>query len=107
MMKVVLNAGSDSQKCSLFELPSGPLSEEPHDPIWEAKGVLTFPRTDFGLRPKCWQGTWWDAAEVHPGKPQLDLSKASAVECILSRRDSIIVARHEVPGKASRKRTVP
>jgi hypothetical protein len=49
-----------------------------------------------------------DAAEVHAGKPQLaaneeqpslpmsaDLSKASAVECILSRRDSIIVARHE------------
>jgi hypothetical protein len=26
------------------------------------------------------------------------LSKASAVECILSRRDSAIVARHEVPG---------
>jgi hypothetical protein len=27
-----------------------------------------------------------------------NLSKASAVECILSRRDSTIVARHEVPG---------
>ena len=27
-----------------------------------------------------------------------NLSKASAVECILSRRDSPIVARHEVPG---------
>ena len=47
-----------------------------------------------------------DAAEVHAGKPQLDLSKASAVECILSRRDSMIVARHEVPGKASLERTV-
>jgi hypothetical protein len=39
-----------------------------------------------------------DATGVHAGKPQLDLSKASAVECILSRRDSMIVARHEVPG---------
>jgi hypothetical protein len=48
-----------------------------------------------------------DAAEVHANKPQLDLSKASAVECILSRRDSMIVARHEVPAKASLKRTVP
>ena len=48
-----------------------------------------------------------DAAEVHAGKPQLDLSKASAVESILSRRESMIVARHEVPGKASLKRTVP
>jgi hypothetical protein len=46
-----------------------------------------------------------DAAEVYVGKPQLELSKASAVECILSRRDSMIVARHEVPGKASLKRT--
>ena len=27
------------------------------------------------------------------------LSKASAVECVLSRRDSTIVARHEVPGR--------
>ena len=48
-----------------------------------------------------------DAAEVHAGKPQLDLSKASAVECILSRRDSMIVARHDVPGKASLQRAVP
>jgi hypothetical protein len=28
MKVVVLNAGSGSQKCSLFELPVGPLSEE-------------------------------------------------------------------------------
>jgi hypothetical protein len=28
----------------------------------------------------------------------INLSKASAGECILSRRDSMIVARHEVPG---------
>jgi hypothetical protein len=27
-----------------------------------------------------------------------NLSKASALECLLSRRDSTIVARHEVPG---------
>jgi hypothetical protein len=61
-----------------------------------------------------------DAAEVHAGKAQLaaneeppslpmsaDLSKAETVQCILSRRDSMIVARHEVPGKASLERTVP
>ena len=49
-----------------------------------------------------------DSAEVHAGKPQLaaneeqpslpmsaDFSKASAVECILSRRDGMIAARHE------------
>jgi hypothetical protein len=34
-------------------------------------------------------------------------SRRQTVECILSRRDSMIVARHEVPGKASLKRTVP
>jgi acetate kinase len=37
MKVVVLNAGSGSQKCSLFELPAGPLSDEPLDPISEAK----------------------------------------------------------------------
>jgi hypothetical protein len=43
-MKIaVLNAGSGSQKCSLFELPIGPLSDEPHDPIWEAKLDSTAP----------------------------------------------------------------
>jgi acetate kinase len=40
---VVLNAGSGSQKCSLFELPAGPLSEEPDEPIWEAKLDSTAP----------------------------------------------------------------
>jgi hypothetical protein len=48
-----------------------------------------------------------DAAEVDAGKPQLDLSKDSAVESILSRRDSMIVARHEVPGKASHQPVPP
>jgi acetate kinase len=43
MKMVVLNAGSGSQKCSLFELPVGPLSDEPHDPIWEAKLDSTAP----------------------------------------------------------------
>ena len=43
MKIVVLNAGSGSQRCSLFELPIGPLSDEPHDPIWEAKLDSTAP----------------------------------------------------------------
>jgi acetate kinase len=43
MKIVVLNAGSGSQKCSLFELPFGPLSDEPQDPIWEAKLDSTAP----------------------------------------------------------------
>jgi acetate kinase len=43
MKIVVLNAGSGSQKCSLFELPIGPLSDEPHDPVWEAKLDSTAP----------------------------------------------------------------
>jgi acetate kinase len=43
MKAVVLNAGSGSQKCSLFELPAGPLSQEPCDPIWEAKLDSTAP----------------------------------------------------------------
>jgi hypothetical protein len=76
-------------------------------------GVWTFPRTDFGPRPTVLARNLVDAAEVHAGKPQLaaneeqpslpmsaDLSKASAVECILSRRDSLIVARHEYPFSA-------
>jgi hypothetical protein len=71
-------------------------------------GVWTFPRTDFGPRPKVLPRNLVDAAEVRAGKPQLaaneeqpslpmsaDLSKASAVECILSRRVNLIVARHE------------
>jgi hypothetical protein len=81
-----------------FHGPSGP-------------AVWTFPRTDFGPGPKVLPRNLVHAAEVHAGKPQLaaneeqpslpksaDLSKASAVECILSRRDRLIVARHEVPG---------
>ena len=43
MKVVVLNAGSGSQRCSLFELPVGSLSEEPLDPIWEAKLDSTAP----------------------------------------------------------------
>jgi hypothetical protein len=40
------------------------------------------------------------AEEFSPGFElhNANLSKASAVESILSRRDSTIVARHEVPG---------
>src|ERR1700719_794909 len=53
----------------------------------------------FGPRPKVLARNLVDTAEVHAGKPQLDLSKASAVEWLLSRRDRLIVARHEVPGK--------
>jgi acetate kinase len=43
MKIVVLNAGSGSQKCSLFELPIGPIPDEPRDPIWEAKLDSTAP----------------------------------------------------------------
>ena len=46
-----------------------------------------------------------DITEVHVGDSDQDfnpisanLSNASAVDCTLSRRDSTIVARHEVPG---------
>jgi hypothetical protein len=72
------------------------------------KHCWTFPRTDFGPWPKLLPRNLVDAAEVHAGKSQLaaneeqpslpksaDFSKASAVACILSRRDSMIVARHE------------
>src|SRR5271166_887359 len=39
------------------------------------------------------------AADRAGARPiSVDLSKASADECILSRRDSVIVARYEVPG---------
>jgi hypothetical protein len=37
---------------------------------WPA-GVWTFPRTDFGPRPKVLPRNLVDAAEVHAGKPQL------------------------------------
>ena len=37
----------------------------------------------------------------------MDFNKASAVECILSRRDSTIVARHEVPGIMRKNSPVP
>jgi hypothetical protein len=45
----------------------------------------------------------------HGPKRHLKLLPRNLVdaECILSRRDSMIVARHEVPGKASLQRTVP
>jgi hypothetical protein len=69
---------------------------------------LDISKADFGPRPKVLPRNLVDAAEVHAGKSQLaangeqpslpksaDLSKASAVECILSRRDTMIVARHE------------
>ena len=37
----------------------------------------------------------------------VSLSKASGDECILSRRDSLIVARYEVPGYRYRNTPVP
>ena len=43
MKVVVLNAGSGSQKCSLFELPNESLPDEPVDPIWEVKLDSTAP----------------------------------------------------------------
>jgi acetate kinase len=43
MKVVVLNAGSGSQKCSLFEVPGSSLSGEALDPIWEAKLDSTAP----------------------------------------------------------------
>jgi acetate kinase len=43
MKVVVLNAGSGSQKCSLFELPNESLTDEPVDPIWEVKLDSTAP----------------------------------------------------------------
>ena len=36
MKILVLNAGSGSQRCSLFDLPDGELPEEPMEPVWEA-----------------------------------------------------------------------
>jgi acetate kinase len=43
MKLLVLNAGSGSQRCSLFELPNGPLPSEPMEPCWEAKRDATEP----------------------------------------------------------------
>lgn len=43
MKLLVLNAGSGSQRCSLFDLPDGPLPAEPMEPAWEAKLNATEP----------------------------------------------------------------
>src|SRR5271165_714286 len=40
---LVLNAGSGSQKCSLFELPDAGLPVEPLEPIWESSFDSTAP----------------------------------------------------------------
>src|ERR1700751_1459668 len=40
---LVLNAGSGSQTCSLFELPDTRLPAEPQEPIWESKYNSTTP----------------------------------------------------------------
>lgn len=40
---LVLNAGSGSQKCSLFELPDAGLPVEPLEPIWESSYNATTP----------------------------------------------------------------
>jgi acetate kinase len=40
---LVLNAGSGSQKCSLFELPDAGLPVEPLEPIWESRYDSTAP----------------------------------------------------------------
>ena len=87
----------------LVDAKKNPLPYRILSDIWS----LDISKDGFRAEAKVLARNLVDAAEVHAGKPQLDLSKASAVECILSRRDSMIVARHEVPGKASLKRTVP
>jgi acetate kinase len=43
MKLLTLNAGSGSQRCTLFELPDGALPTEPLEPIWEAKLDSTAP----------------------------------------------------------------
>jgi acetate kinase len=43
MKLLTLNAGSGSQRCSLFELPDGVLPTEPLEAIWEAKLDSTTP----------------------------------------------------------------
>ena len=43
MKLLTLNAGSGSQRCSLFELPDGVLPTEPLEAIWEAKLDSTAP----------------------------------------------------------------
>src|SRR5271165_1328028 len=63
---LVLNAGSGSQKCSLFELPDAGLPVEPLEPIWESsfdstapgqpegKIVLRVRRGDEEMKPAPW-----------------------------------------------------
>jgi acetate kinase len=43
MKILVLNAGSGSQRCSLFELPDDSLPDDPVSPVWEAKLDATEP----------------------------------------------------------------
>lgn len=43
MNLVVLNAGSGSQRCSLFKIPESGFPEEPLDPVWEARLDATAP----------------------------------------------------------------
>jgi acetate kinase len=45
---LVLNAGSGSQKCSLFEVPDASLPIEPLEPVWESKFDSTAPGQPAG-----------------------------------------------------------
>ncbi len=50
---LVLNAGSGSQKCSLFELPDADLPVEPLEPIWESNYNATTPGQPEGKIVLC------------------------------------------------------
>jgi len=80
MKMVVLNAGSGSQRCSLFELPAGPLPDEPMKPSWEAKLDATAPVQPPGkIVPKIQRGD----AEREVGAIEADTSIAGRAERLL------------------------
>ena len=65
-MKILtLNAGSGSQRCSLFALPDGSLPNEPLEPLWEAKLDATEPGQPAGkIVPRIRRGGETSEAEA-------------------------------------------
>ena len=80
MKLLTLNAGSGSQRCSLFELPDGALPSEPLEPIWEAKLDSTAPDQPEGqLVVKVTRG----GEDVEAGMVEESASVAERTEYLL------------------------